>query len=150
MHRGSNARRAPATCQEWYRPVSVPTCTQLDSPANRNAAAHWHTRRRTRLSRDLSPVVQPRPHTRSRHNNACQDSLPHTYWSACCPVLPSPPGWRNFPRRSARCDLPDGGFHFVWLPTIPGQYGQWYFYWRTEEHTSELQSLRHLVCRLLL
>src|SRR5437899_8568676 len=24
------------------------------------------------------------------------------------------------------------------------------WYWRSEEHTSELQSLRHLVCRLLL
>src|SRR5258705_2153851 len=26
----------------------------------------------------------------------------------------------------------------------------WRFKWRSEEHTSELQSLRHLVCRLLL
>src|SRR5437899_5808826 len=25
-----------------------------------------------------------------------------------------------------------------------------FIYWRSEEHTSELQSLRHLVCRLLL
>src|SRR5258705_10164288 len=25
-----------------------------------------------------------------------------------------------------------------------------FYFWRSEEHTSELQSLRHLVCRLLL
>src|SRR5690625_5870463 len=27
---------------------------------------------------------------------------------------------------------------------------RWPFYWRSEEHTAELQSRRHLVCRLLL
>src|SRR5215472_13065473 len=34
-----------------------------------------------------------------------------------------------------------------WRPLAPGRYDKKY---RSEEHTSELQSLRHLVCRLLL
>src|ERR1035438_1009237 len=33
--------------------------------------------------------------------------------------------------------------------SVPTRRGD-YFYYRSEEHTSELQSLRHLVCRLLL
>src|SRR5205814_8741103 len=36
-------------------------------------------------------------------------------------------------------------------PVIPGEYrGTGFAMLRSEEHTSELQSLRHLVCRLLL
>src|SRR5437899_6729018 len=45
------------------------------------------------------------------------------------------PGWRlQFHSRAARA----GSGHQAWLVQ------------RSEEHTSELQSLRHLVCRLLL
>src|SRR5437899_9615550 len=35
-------------------------------------------------------------------------------------------------------------------PTVPPMMATARSYWRSEEHTSELQSLRHLVCRLLL
>src|SRR5258705_4289735 len=42
--------------------------------------------------------------------------------------------------------LPDASF------SDPDNDGPWLYtiQWRSEEHTSELQSLRHLVCRLLL
>src|ERR1039458_10547447 len=39
----------------------------------------------------------------------------------------------------------DAGLHGMWQPTL-----SYFFEFRSEEHTSELQSLRHLVCRLLL
>src|SRR5258708_28629161 len=44
--------------------------------------------------------------------------------------------------RSPHADLP-GIRHVVWDGENPGD-------WRSEEHTSELQSPDHLVCRLLL
>src|SRR5258706_7957817 len=46
----------------------------------------------------------------------------------CCPALS--------PRRSLRCSTCGGQYHLS--------------KWRSEEHTSELQSLTNLVCRLLL
>src|ERR1035441_5283278 len=47
----------------------------------------------------------------------------------------------------------DGGGRFRFDNVREGEYAARYqspAYWRSEEHTSELQSLRHLVCRLLL
>src|SRR6201999_4666430 len=37
-----------------------------------------------------------------------------------------------------------------WRIVMPASKPAWTASWRSEEHTSELQSLRHLVCRLLL
>src|SRR6476620_6593384 len=45
--------------------------------------------------------------------------------------------------RSARCGLDQGGFPWR-FPSMSSAH------WRSEEHTSELQSRQYLVCRLLL
>src|SRR2546425_2250414 len=48
------------------------------------------------------------------------------------------------------------GLKFVYAGNLPGRVGRWEHTWcpdcgeRSEEHTSELQSLAYLVCRLLL
>src|SRR3712207_7194929 len=53
---------------------------------------------------------------------------------ATSPVRPAPPGGRDVPR------TPDSS----WDRRPPAAH------WRSEEHTSELQSRQYLVCRLLL
>src|SRR5205814_8824773 len=50
--------------------------------------------------------------------------------------------WEDTPAKTIRCS---GGGNFHSLATPGGMCSP-----RSEEHTSELQSLRHLVCRLLL
>src|SRR3989338_2977126 len=131
MRRASNVRRAPATGREWCRRASAQTCTPPGSPVNRNSAAHWRIPRQTAPWRGRSPAARRYPHTRSRRNSACPDNPRHICWSTGCPAPPSPPGWCSFPRRSARCGLPGGGFRSGSRPTIPDRHWRWYFFWRT-------------------
>src|ERR1035438_9984746 len=56
-----------------------------------------------------------------------------------CPARNSRPRPGSIPPSSARTCR-------IWGPTAPGAWGTTWS--RSEEHTSELQSLRHLVCRL--
>src|ERR1039458_6439746 len=54
----------------------------------------------------------------------------------------------TLPKQGARCQVAFGGEEIprvVWWEGLQGEDVD-----RSEEHTSELQSLRHLVCRLLL
>src|SRR5262245_64951134 len=60
---------------------------------------------------------------------------------------------RRLPRGARRRDLPVSPPPTLgtWLSAVPADpTGPGLFPPRSEEHTSELQSLRHLVCRLLL
>src|SRR5205814_8015457 len=57
------------------------------------------------------------------------------------------PGDRWRPWRPDRVSPPSGDGRSLGLRAAPCEVGA---SWRSEEHTSELQSLRHLVCRLLL
>src|SRR5215831_7718759 len=56
--------------------------------------------------------------------------------------------WRRLPEYLAKPSMP----FFLWLRFLTGQklVTLHRHHLRSEEHTSELQSLRHLVCRLLL
>src|SRR5205814_9875504 len=70
--------------------------------------------------------------------------------SRACAVTPNKPARRKFPQspepvrstRTPRAAAPGISAQRSWPQPVPA--------WRSEEHTSELQSLRHLVCRLLL
>src|ERR1039458_941725 len=61
-----------------------------------------------------------------------------------CIMPKSGAGAPMYPKRSGGVAMPD-------QPIVERtEYRGWTNCWRSEEHTSELQSLRHLVCRLLL
>src|SRR5215212_3153830 len=66
--------------------------------------------------------------TRSRHEQVVREQLQRKHLDV---FLPTVTRWSRWKDRKKKID---------W-PLFPG---------RSEEHTSELQSLRHLVCRLLL
>src|SRR5205814_5751660 len=72
------------------------------------------------------------------------------------PLIPPPPPPTLFPYTTLFRSLADAhgadlvGFHELDVQTLAERLGQAGGGIRSEEHTSELQSLRHLVCRLLL
>src|SRR2546422_6617288 len=71
------------------------------------------------------------------------DALPIS-WAALRSALRRPTGvWPRWPRRSGRSGP---SCRPRWI-SRPGPWASWR---RSEEHTSELQSRLHLVCRLLL
>src|ERR1035441_10749759 len=68
---------------------------------------------------------------------------------------------RRVSRKAGQVWVPKAGWiRFRWSRAVPpgaksyrvtmDRAGRWHVAFRSEEHTSELQSLRHLVCRLLL
>src|ERR1039458_10752904 len=67
------------------------------------------------------------------------------FLDAMVPALAAPRS-SNPPVRMAFVYVPNGIIMDGWNPDYEGKLGEL----RSEEHTSELQSLRHLVCRLLL
>src|SRR5205814_3807904 len=70
---------------------------------------------------------------------------------AADPTLGRPSGGERTVRKTAA--VPGGGWSSGAVPTARDRIGTWAkvaLGVRSEEHTSELQSLRHLVCRLLL
>src|ERR1035438_10810012 len=74
-------------------------------------------------------------HSKSNHDrHPTMNSFDHAFWNSQCRVGALPSGFGPLDANNISFtfeDLADGVF-------------------RSEEHTSELQSLRHLVCRLLL
>src|SRR5258708_23222999 len=59
--------------------------------------------------------------------------------------------WRKLPRAQTwRKALPNSPYHSRHERTQKSYVGRSHGRWRSEEHTSELQSPDHLVCRLLL
>src|SRR5437899_3234331 len=102
-------------------------------------------------------------HTPSKHNICWQDLLRRSeywrwYWQPLVAMVSSRFAW-SAERASLACGWLLGlreGMSLPWYSDklsecrrLAAQQGE---YWRSrsEEHTSELQSLRHLVCRLLL
>src|SRR5947199_7053104 len=61
-------------------------------------------------------------------------------------MIRRPPRSTLFPYTTLFRSEPDGAAR----PGTPALHRSWFGRRRSEEHTSELQSLRHLVCRLLL
>src|SRR2546425_3087387 len=58
--------------------------------------------------------------------------------------------WLHFALRKSGHFVEYFIFSFLVLRGIRGERKAWELRWRSEEHTSELQSLAYLVCRLLL
>src|SRR5262245_64176058 len=88
--------------------------------------------------------------TSSTASDCVHRSLRHQDVSAVAESTASGRRWRNgataFTKKS-RCD--DFASKSIWRNS-PGRFSRNAASVRSEEHTSELQSLRHLVCRLLL
>src|SRR5205823_14428322 len=76
--------------------------------------------------------------------------LPYLYSFFFFLMIRRPPRSTLFPYTTLFRSFEHAALHFAHLvETLPVQYRQG-FYERSEEHTSELQSLAYLVCRLLL